>query len=124
MSATYKGMISYPAACAKGSVRLLTPLTPRSRSFASPVTTPVYSTAVSKALRQPLGGKGLNNIDPHQVPTRTWGWHRVCGGGDTLHRHYSVDLLREQAHNISRDHQEEGGPRKEEKESRGTPSTL
>jgi hypothetical protein len=91
----YKGKISYPGARAKGSVRLLTPLTPRSRSFASPVTTPVYSTAVSKALRQPLGGNGLNNIDSHQLPTRTWGWHRVCGGGDTLHRHYLVDLSSE-----------------------------
>src|SRR5215216_6813118 len=26
-------------------------------------------------------GKILNNIDPHQLPTRTWGWHRGCGGG-------------------------------------------
>jgi hypothetical protein len=91
----YKGKISYPGARAKGSVRLLTPLTPRSRSFASPVTTPVYSTAVSEALRQPLGGKDLNNIDPHQLPTRIGGWHRVCRGGDTLHRHYSVDLSSE-----------------------------
>jgi hypothetical protein len=42
-----------------------------------------------------------------------------------LHRHYSSrSLLREQAHKTSRDHQEEGGPRKEEKESRRTPSTL
>jgi hypothetical protein len=75
----YKGKISYPAARAKGSVRLFTPLISRSRSFASPVTTLVfYSTAVSKALRQPLGGKDLNNIDPHQLPTRI--------GGDTEYR--------------------------------------
>jgi hypothetical protein len=40
---------------------------------------------------------------------------------------FSRSLLGEQSqqsHNASRDHQGEGGPRKEEKESRGTPSTL
>jgi hypothetical protein len=35
-----------------------------------------------------------------------------------------VDLLRKQSHNTCRDHQEQDGPRKEEKESRRTPSTL
>src|SRR5215218_9007404 len=37
---------------------------------------------------------------------------------------FSISLLREQSLNTSRDHQEEGGPRKEEQESRRAPSTL
>jgi hypothetical protein len=42
-----------------------------------------------------------------------------------LHRQvFSRSLLREQAHNTSRDHLGQGGPRKEEKECRRTPSTL
>jgi hypothetical protein len=33
----------------------------------------LYSTTVSQPLRQTLREKGLNDIDPHQLPTRTWG---------------------------------------------------
>src|SRR5215211_6230607 len=36
------------------AVRVLIPPTPRSRSFVSSVTTPLYSTTVCQALRQPL----------------------------------------------------------------------
>src|SRR5687767_7380992 len=47
--------------------RLILP-SPRSCSLAPSVITPPYNTTVSKALRQTLRGRGLNNIDPHQRP--------------------------------------------------------
>src|SRR5829696_8309014 len=40
------------------AVRVLIPPTPRSRSFVPCVTTPLYNSTVSKALRQPLRGRG------------------------------------------------------------------
>src|SRR5918995_5924255 len=43
-------------------------------SLVPSLTTPLYSTTVSQALRQTLRGKGLNDIDPHHQP-------RVHGGG-------------------------------------------
>jgi hypothetical protein len=48
--------------------RVLVPPTPRPCSFALSVTTPLYSTTVSQALRLTLRGKGLNDIDPHHQP--------------------------------------------------------
>src|SRR5918996_1914970 len=65
------------------AARGLIPPIPCSCSLAPSVTTPLYSTTVSQALRQTLRGKGLNNIDPHQLPTSTW-WSRGCEG-DTSH---------------------------------------
>src|SRR5919112_6393251 len=61
--------------------RLIPPI-PRLCCLDPSVTTPLYSTTVSQALRQPLRGKGLNDIDPHQLPTRTWR-SRGCGVRDT-----------------------------------------
>ena len=57
------------------SHRLLDPC-----SLAPSVTTPLYSTTVSQALRQTLRGKSLSNIDPHHQPRghgggpRMWRW--------------------------------------------------
>ena len=50
--------------------RMLIPPTSRSCFLASSVTTLLYNATVSQA----LGGKGLNNIDPHHQP-------RGHGGG-------------------------------------------
>src|SRR5215216_2400361 len=56
---------------ANQAVRVLIPPTPRPCPLAPCVTPPLYSTTVFQPLRQTLRGKGLNNIDPHQLPTRT-----------------------------------------------------
>src|ERR671911_1286965 len=45
-------------------------------SLVPSLTTPLYSTTVSQALRQTLRGKGLNDIDPHHQP------RAHCGPGD------------------------------------------
>ena len=33
------------------------------------------------------------NIRPHQLTTRTWGWHQGCGGEGQSHCPYAEDLL-------------------------------
>src|SRR5918993_2169137 len=50
------------------ATRALIPSTPLPCSLALSVTTLLYSTTVSQALRQTLREEGLNNIDPHQRP--------------------------------------------------------
>src|SRR5215218_2943009 len=62
---------------ADGEARVLIPPSPRPCSFVRSVTTPLYSTTVSQALRQPLRGKGLNDIDPHHQP-------RAHGGAEDV----------------------------------------
>src|SRR5688500_1311673 len=55
--------------------------TPRPFSLAPSVTTPLYSTIVSQALRLTLRGKGLNNIDRHHQPRAHGGPEDVEVGG-------------------------------------------
>src|SRR5215211_1245016 len=50
------------------AVRVLIPPTPRSRSFVSSVTTPLYSTTVCQALRQPLRSQAVSELP--RMPTR------------------------------------------------------
>src|SRR5215213_1866391 len=72
---------THNAQASRAAVRVLIPPTPRSWSLAPSVTTPLYNTTVSQALRQTLRGKGLNDIDPHHQPRGHAGWRRGCGGG-------------------------------------------
>src|SRR5215204_4336138 len=58
---------------------------PRPCSLVLSVTTPLYSTTVSQALRHTLRTDTLEEYLPAQAThetTRTWGWHRGCGGGE------------------------------------------
>src|SRR5215218_2592265 len=59
---------------------------PRLCSRAPSVTTlPLYSTTVSQPLRHTLRTDTLEEYLPAQAThetTRTWGWHRGCGGGE------------------------------------------
>src|SRR5215204_4555774 len=50
------------------AVRVLIPPTPRSRSFVSSVTTPLYSTTVCQALRQPLRSQAVSELP--RIPKR------------------------------------------------------
>src|SRR5918995_7424490 len=70
--ATRAGTSQRARRVAPGDGVLILPF-PRPCSLVLSVTTPLYRTPVSQALRQPLRGKGLNNIDPHQLATSTWG---------------------------------------------------
>src|SRR5215212_5375478 len=76
----------------QAAVRPLILPTPRSSSLAPSATTPLYSTTVSQALRQPLRGKGLNNIDPHHRPRGYGGGPEDVEVGDTsLLTSFSID---------------------------------
>src|SRR5918994_1314175 len=75
------------------ATRALIPPTPRSCSLAPCVTTPLYSTTVSQALRQTLRGKGLNNIDPHHQPRAHGGPGDGCGVRDTSLSPSSVSVV-------------------------------
>jgi hypothetical protein len=66
------------------AVRALILSTPRPRSLVPCVTTPLYSTTVSQALRLTLRGKGLNNIDPHHQPRGHGGPEDVEGDTSSL----------------------------------------
>jgi hypothetical protein len=62
------------------AAQVLIPPTLRLCCLAPSVTTPLYSTTVSQALRQTLREKGLHNIDPqhqpraHEGAPRMWRW--------------------------------------------------
>jgi hypothetical protein len=68
---------------AHATVRVLSlPSPPRPCSLAPSVTTPRYKTTVCQALRQTFRGKGLIDIDPHQLP-RGHGGPEDAEVGDT-----------------------------------------
>src|SRR5919112_310106 len=80
--ATRAGRSQRARRVAPGDGVLILPIPPPC-SVVPSVTTLLYSTTVSQALRQTLRGKGLNNIDLHQRPTGTWCPEDV--EGDTSH---------------------------------------
>src|SRR5215211_451591 len=103
-----------------GEGRGLIRMTPRLCSLVPSVTTPLYRTTVSKALRLTLRG----GVPRRKVYALT-DYPRGHGGGteDVEARVSRIVPMQwishqRQAHNTSRDHQEEGGPRKEREERR------
>src|SRR5829696_4649522 len=78
---------------ADGEALVLIPPSPRPCSFVRSVTTPLYSTTVSKALRLTLRGKGLNDIDPDHQPRGHGGPGDGCGVRDTSLSPSSVSVV-------------------------------
>src|ERR687893_641380 len=58
----------------QAAARVFVPPTPRARSLVPAVTTPLYSTTVSQALRRPLRGRGENEL----LRTALWRSSRSC----------------------------------------------
>src|SRR5215211_591280 len=77
----------------EGEALVLIPPTPGSCSLILSVTTTLYSTIVSQALRQTLRGKGLNNINPHHQPRGHGGPGDGCEVRDTSLSPSSVSVV-------------------------------
>src|SRR5918993_3111029 len=62
------------------AARGVIPPIPRPCTFVPFVTTPLYSSTVSQALRLTLRGEVPEEYPPASRITRTWWWSRGCGG--------------------------------------------
>src|SRR5687768_12153539 len=82
---------AHTAQASHTAVRRFIPPTLRPCSLAPCVTTPLYSTTVSQALRQTLRGNGLNNIDPHHQPRAHGGPEDVEVRDTSLLTSFSID---------------------------------